>query len=96
MIVARAQTAPVAEAVATTFDGDHPCGLCKAISQGQESEQKQQPAAPLVKKSEDLKLVAQARIVPPPATAAAEILWPELVACADSRTEQPPTPPPLA
>jgi hypothetical protein len=35
MILVRSQTMPVSEAVATTFDGQHPCCVCKAIQQDQ-------------------------------------------------------------
>jgi hypothetical protein len=33
-------THPVKEAVTETFDGDHPCDLCKAIAAGKQSEKK--------------------------------------------------------
>jgi hypothetical protein len=33
-------THSVAEAVTQTFDGDHPCDLCKAIAAGKQSEKK--------------------------------------------------------
>ena len=36
MLVARSQTAPVAEVVEKTFDGKHPCRLCLAIKNTQE------------------------------------------------------------
>ena len=31
MIIVYSQTAPLREALAKTFDGEHPCGLCKAV-----------------------------------------------------------------
>src|SRR5271168_773475 len=33
-------TQPVKEAVTETFDGNHPCDLCKAIAAGKQSEKK--------------------------------------------------------
>ena len=46
MIVKFSQQECLTEAVAKTFDGDHPCGLCKHIQKAQSSEKKNdiQPA----------------------------------------------------
>ena len=40
MVVTYSQTAPVPEAVAKTFDGKHPCKLCKEIANAKKSEEK--------------------------------------------------------
>ena len=40
MIVSYAQEAPLSEAVVKTFDGEHPCKLCKQIARGKQSEKK--------------------------------------------------------
>ncbi len=40
MMVDYSQGASVAEAVAKTFDGDHPCNLCTKISKVRQGEQK--------------------------------------------------------
>jgi hypothetical protein len=40
MIVRYAQDAPLAEAVARTFDGKHPCPLCHAVQEGRQNEEK--------------------------------------------------------
>ncbi len=40
MIVSYSQDAPLAEALAKTFDGKHPCFLCKQIARGRQSEKK--------------------------------------------------------
>ena len=40
MVVTYSQTAPVYEAVAKTFDGQHPCKLCKVIAKGKQAERK--------------------------------------------------------
>lgn len=45
MIVARTTEQGVAAAVESTFDGEHPCPLCKALKTAQETEDKQ-PALP--------------------------------------------------
>src|SRR6476620_10779534 len=38
MVVSYSQSAPLTEAVSKTFDGQHPCKLCKKIEQGRKAE----------------------------------------------------------
>lgn len=52
MLLQYSQTMPLAQAVAYTFDGDHPCKMCRAISQGQQDEKQQAPAASSIEKSQ--------------------------------------------
>jgi hypothetical protein len=40
MVVSYSQQASVTEAFAKTFDGKHPCALCKEITKGKQSEKK--------------------------------------------------------
>ena len=40
MVVSYSQDGSVGEALAKTFDGKHPCALCKAIAAGKKSEKK--------------------------------------------------------
>jgi len=40
MVISYSQQAPLTEAVAKTFDGQHPCPLCKQIAKGKRSEEK--------------------------------------------------------
>jgi hypothetical protein len=40
MVVTYSQTAPLHEALSKTFDGRHPCSLCKLVSEGKAKEQK--------------------------------------------------------
>jgi hypothetical protein len=40
MVISYSQEAPLTEAVAKTFDGQHPCPLCKQIAKGKRSEEK--------------------------------------------------------
>jgi hypothetical protein len=42
MIVEYSQCAPLTKAVADTFDGNHPCDLCKHITRTQHSEKKRE------------------------------------------------------
>jgi hypothetical protein len=40
MLVTYSQQLPLAEAMVKTFDGNHPCPLCKEIARGKHSERK--------------------------------------------------------
>jgi len=40
MLVSNARHEPLSEAVARTFDGNHPCDLCHAVATGKKSEKK--------------------------------------------------------
>jgi hypothetical protein len=42
MLISYSRDASLKEAVAMTFDGEHPCPLCKAIKQGRAEEKKQE------------------------------------------------------
>jgi hypothetical protein len=47
MVISYSRSASLGEAIEKTFDGKHPCPLCKAVAEGKKSEQKQEssPAA---------------------------------------------------
>jgi len=49
MAVSYAQHSSLSEALVKTFDGRHPCKLCKAVAEGKRSEQKQTPQKPINK-----------------------------------------------
>ncbi|MEI6534381.1 MAG: hypothetical protein WCN98_03495 [Verrucomicrobiaceae bacterium] len=49
MIVSFAQEVPLAKAVAMTFDGKHPCKICKAAQRGESSQKKQDTTRASVK-----------------------------------------------
>ncbi len=40
MVISYSQRGPLQEAISMTFDGKHPCALCKAIQKGRADEQK--------------------------------------------------------
>jgi hypothetical protein len=42
MLADNLRSSPFPEALEKTFDGKHPCGLCKAIDAGKKSEQKKE------------------------------------------------------
>lgn len=89
MVISYSQDAPFKEALAKTFDGKHPCPLCKVVAEGKKSEKKSEATLSL-KKFEGLNQVLAIVISPLasfPAIEAQEV-FPEALAHA------PPTPPP--
>jgi len=89
MLADNLRTHSVTEAVTHTFDGQHPCCLCKAIAAGKKSEKKTEFTLPTQKfecppSPEDFTLVApsQFQLLPQPDTFAVSL------------TFQPPVPPP--
>ena len=44
MVIHYSQDAPLKEALVKTFDGKHPCALCKEIAKGKASEKKSESA----------------------------------------------------
>lgn len=89
MLINNAGHSSLAEAVKQTFDGDHPCGLCKRINAAQ-SENKQQPPAPLTAKP-DLFCAACSIALIPPQT---DFVFAGLVLRGSTMMEPPPLPPP--
>lgn len=89
MLAENLRTGSLSEAVTHTFDGKHPCCLCKAIAVGKKSERKSEFTLQLKKlefppAAEKLILVAPSRF---------EFL-PLANAFAESLGQSPPTPPP--
>lgn len=89
MIVSYSETAPLKTALAETFDGKHPCCLCKAIAAGKKSE-KQNELALQLKKLEFPPVPENFALVAPSSFR----LLPLANTFAESLTQQPPTPPP--
>ena len=89
MVVTYSQDAPITEAIGKTFDGQHPCKLCKGIAAGKQSERKAE-FLPLVKKLEFVS--ARVAFI---FTAPTEFrLLPETVSSFNRLAHQPPVPPP--
>jgi hypothetical protein len=89
MIVSYSQDAPLTEALAKTFDGKHPCRLCRQIAKGRQSEKKS-ASAPAGKKFE-FSYLATAFVFTAPADFR-ELCWPE--PSGTSLSQAPPVPPP--
>ncbi|HEY1717420.1 MAG TPA: hypothetical protein VGH42_03895 [Verrucomicrobiae bacterium] len=89
MLADNLQSTSVEEAFVKTFDGKHPCPLCKAIAAGKKSERKNESTAPLQKfefppTTENVVLIVRAQFdLLPPANVRAH-----------TRSQRPPTPPP--
>src|SRR5216117_815052 len=83
------QADPFKEALVKTFDGRHPCPICKFVAQGKKSEQKQETQKLLTKL--DFFLDSPRIIIFPPRV---DPPRPFATRTADTRKESPPTPPP--
>ena len=96
MLISRSLTASVAEAVSSTFDGQHPCPVCSAITEGRCNEEGAGAKFSTVKKSAALKFIelgsdmALARSGP-----ASTAPWPSFTPHGVSRVDVPLTPPPV-
>src|SRR6266478_3599670 len=64
MAVTFSQSATLMESLEKTFDGKHPCSLCKIVVEGKKSEKKQQAQKPPAK--HDLAFVASRLTIYPP------------------------------
>src|SRR5687767_340124 len=91
MLVSYTQDASFPEAVKKTFDGEHPCDLCKAVQTGKGQERKREFVASALKW--DAVLLAAAALRPP---GAEPWHYPRAVVRSTIRMDGPPTPPPRA
>ena len=89
MLADNLRTQSVSEAVSNTFDGEHPCPLCKAIAAAKKSEKKSEAVTPTLKMEF------------PPAPAQFILIAPEPILAfsfaefsADAIPSKPPLPPP--
>jgi hypothetical protein len=89
MLAANLTTSSLGEAVSETFDGDHPCALCKAITAGKKSE-KQSDRLTLKLKLEFPPIAENFILVVPKNF---ELFAAENIS-ADSISSKPPLPPP--
>lgn len=89
MLAANLTTSSFSQAVNDTFDGEHPCCLCKAVKAGRQTE-KESKAAALVLKMEFPEMTEAIALVPP---ALFELL-PQPEYFAEALFSRPPLPPP--
>jgi len=91
MAVNFSQTDPLDVALKKTFDGKHPCRICKTVEEGRKSAQKQ--ATLKVETKLDFLCARDAVALPEPP---AQVHHTVFVASPLSRKDSPPTPPPRA
>ena len=89
MVASYSQTAPLKAALVKTFDGEHPCSICKFVANGKKSEQKQQTQKLLTKL--DFFLTSSPVRLFPPVPDALHFMPPP---SAGARSDSPPSPPP--
>src|SRR5437867_13443389 len=89
MVAGYSQSEPLKQALVRTFDGKHPCPICKCVATGKKSEQKHDTQK-LLAKLDFFLASSPIRLLPP----AREPLPFPLIRSADPRSESPPTPPP--
>ena len=89
MIIERTHADSFATAVKTTLDGEHPCDMCKRITEGKQSERQEEKMQVNVKLDMlcELRLIA---IVPP----SQPMNFPSSPTEGTPRVERPPVPPP--
>jgi len=91
MLASFAQSMPLTQAVAFTFDGKHPCQLCVVVQEGQQAEQQEAK----LKMPEKLLLFLDLQtLAPPPPPLPGEPAW--VLDTTSTRLERPPHPPPRA
>ena len=90
MIVERSQTGSLTEAIQTTFDGRHPCKLCKIVRTGQAAEKKSESQL----KFQKLELPMPAAVNPSVMPAGHELPAAVTVALTPVAAHGPPLPPP--
>ncbi len=91
MVARFAQSMPLTQAVAFTFDGRHPCQLCLAVQHGQQTEHKESKLKPAQKLL--LFLDLEAAVLPAPTRVEPTFRFSKQ---SPSRSEKPPHPPPEA
>jgi hypothetical protein len=89
MIVDYSKRAPLCAAIAQTFDGAHPCSLCRAVSKGKNSEKKSEIQSP-VPKIDIICVVRAFRLMPP----FVPFTYSIITSSTFDRGDSPPVPPP--
>lgn len=89
MVAGYSQTAPLKEALARTFDGKHPCPICKFVDKAKKSEQKHETQKLLTKL--DFFLASSPAGLFPPVPDGLHFKPPP---SGGARNDAPPTPPP--
>ena len=91
MLAENLRSSSFADAVSRTFDGQHPCSLCKVIASAKRSEKRMEFPQPLTKL--EFPLTTQLLLLVAPTRFQLVSIGSEFV---ESLSQQPPTPPPRA
>jgi hypothetical protein len=91
MVIDYSNQSPLSLALEKTFDGTHPCKLCKTVSKGRSHEQKNEKAKLLVKFQ--AVLAEQSGMLMPESKS---VDYPVLARYHAALRSPPPTPPPIA
>lgn len=89
MLVTNARHVSLSEAVAETFDGKHPCHLCRVVAAGKKSDKKSQ-VVPAVAKMDLICTTRRWTCLPP----FFPYVYPGLAVAFGQHIEGPPSPPP--
>jgi hypothetical protein len=89
MVASYSQHRSLTQAIAQTFDGDHPCDLCKHITKARDTEKKQDRQTSTGKT--DLFCTTNQVFLPPPFV---PFKYPNLISVSICGSQQPPSPPP--
>lgn len=89
MVATYTQETTLSDALEKTFDGEHPCKICRFVQEGQEKEKKDEA----VKISEPKKNLCSSNLSVPPAPSEFTLL-PPLINVPHLRGYTPPVPPP--
>ncbi len=96
MLVDRSQTMGFVAAAKTTFDGDHPCEMCKMVSKETKSEQAPEGVLPKGAKLFEVTVLQPSETTLPNPVSEPFSYLPDSICSAPVRADAPPTPPPLA
>jgi hypothetical protein len=91
MLAENLRTTSFAQAVVRTFDGQHPCSICKVIASAKKSEKRAEFSQPVTKLEFPLTMQSPLLIAPTRSQ-----LVPTANELVESLFHQPPTPPPRA
>jgi hypothetical protein len=89
MVVGYSQHCSFGQAIVQTFDGEHPCDLCKGINKARGEEKKQDSQSPATKT--DLICTIRRVVLVPPFTS---LTFAQLITSLTYGFQQPPSPPP--
>ena len=96
MLISRSIATSVSDAIVTTFDGQHPCPMCSGIAGAKQTEQQSEQSFDLLKKFGDVKFLELVTAQSAPTVSSNAVVWPASWFEVLTRSEAPPTPPPLA